>query len=65
MGWPSAGLSATAGGRPAAASSRLFYLVEPVWAVRDDGRFGRQAEIKGLKHAPKIGGGSEKNEIRG
>jgi hypothetical protein len=29
--------------------------MEPVRAVGDDGRFGREAEIEGFKHAPKIG----------
>jgi hypothetical protein len=38
----------------------VFDLVEPVRAVWDDGRFGGKAEIKGLKHVPKIGGGQRK-----
>jgi hypothetical protein len=33
--------------------------MEPVGGVGDDGRSGRQAELKGLKHAPKIGGHGE------
>jgi len=43
----------------------VFHFVEPLRSIRDDGRFGGEAELKGLKHASKIGGGSEKNEIRG
>jgi len=34
-------------------------LVKPVRAVRDNGRFGGEAELKRLKHGPKIGGSGQ------
>jgi hypothetical protein len=33
----------------------IFDFVKPLGAVGDDGRFGRRAEFKGLKHGLKIG----------
>ena len=33
----------------------VFHLVEPIRAGRDAGRFGCNAEVKSLKHGPKIG----------
>ena len=62
--WESLGpVIAAAGDQPhpisvpldADAEAVVLDFVKPFWSVRDGGGFGRNAELKRLKHAPKIG----------